>query len=77
MTSTSKSDLNRIYLEPVPAEPPLSLFISSESDCSDAGEGDTGNAEKKIERSSVKVGTIKKPHVLFYIEISCAFVLFP
>ena len=77
MTSTSKSDLNLTYLEPVPVKPPVSLFISSESECSDAGEDSTGNAEKEIKRPSAKVSTPKKTQVLSYlIVISSPFVLF-
>ena len=63
MTSTTSfgsalNSLNRIYLEPVPGKPPTSLFISSESDCSDA--------EKEVERRSAKVGSSKKQQVMFY-----------
>ena len=75
MTSTTSfgsalNSLNRIYLEPVPGKPPTSLFISSESDCSDAGEDATGNAKNQLERRSAKVCSIQL--VIFFPCTCCS-----
>ena len=44
---------------PVPAKPPNSLFLSSDSECSDAGEDSTSKTKKRLSEvivPSAKVG---------------------